>query len=98
MRNVVIFAIFLRYMCCPVFADDIQTCGDQGTDNRPNWCARPDGTGGLVQGKSECRKVSDTQFEYTHCSGSKKTYTGSSQCCAQSSQCPGAFYVAECVN
>ena len=98
MRGMVIFAIFIQYMCCPVFADDIQTCGDLGTDNRPNWCARPNGAGGLVQGKSECRKISDTQFEYTHCSGSKQTYTGDLQCCVESTQCPGAFYIAICVH
>ncbi len=96
MRAITVFAIL--YLCGPVFAQDIQTCGDLGTDNRPNWCARPNGQGGLVQGKSECRKISDTQYEYTHCSGSKQIYTGTSQCCVQSQQCPGAFYVADCVN
>lgn len=99
MRRIVIFWFLLQGICSPLLAEDIQTCGDLGTDNRPNWCARPDGSGGLDQGKSKCRKIDDTHFEYTHCSGSTKIYdTFSSPCCAESSECPGAFYIAECVN
>jgi hypothetical protein len=91
------FSFFVGLSSTSALGDEIQTCGDLGTDNRPNWCARPDGAGGISQGKSECLKITDTQYEYTHCSGSKKNYTFSNPCCVQSSQCPGAFYIAECV-
>ncbi|GJE72614.1 hypothetical protein CHKEEEPN_4171 [Methylorubrum podarium] len=74
----------------------IQTCGDLGTDNRPNWCARPTNDG-PIQGKSGCRRISDTKFEYIHCSGSAHEITGSSLCCLSSSQCPGATYVGDCL-
>ncbi|MBR1220679.1 hypothetical protein JQ557_21945 [Bradyrhizobium sp. U87765 SZCCT0131] len=97
MRRILALIVLIAWFGGPARADDIQTCGNQGTDNRPNWCARPNGAGGLVQGKSQCRKISDTQYEYTHCSGSTTVYTGNSQCCTQSTECPGAFYVADCV-
>lgn len=75
----------------------IVTCGDLGSDNRPNWCARPT-NGGPTQGKSGCRKIADTRFEYIHCSGSTREITGTDLCCLSSSQCPGATYVGTCVN
>ncbi len=100
MRKHVILAVFaLTLSCGAVHAQNIQTCGDLGTDNRPNWCARPNGSGGLTLGKSQCERLSDTQFRYTHCSGTpQRTYSGANQCCTQSTQCRGAFYVATCLN
>jgi hypothetical protein len=99
MKRMLVIAMAIQIPCYPIFADDVRTCGDLGDDNKANWCARPNGNGGLTQGKSECRRISDTQFEYTHCSGSKKTYTDIiAPCCIQSSECPGAFYIAECSN
>ncbi len=97
MGRALIFLLLFEMSGCPAVAAEIQTCGDLGTDNRPNWCARPDGAGGISQGKSECRKISETQYEYTHCNGSKKSFTFNTPCCVQSSQCPGAYYIAECV-
>lgn len=77
----------------------IETCGDLGVDNRPNWCPRPTGDGSFVQGKSECRRVSETSVEYTHCSGGPtEEYSGSDQCCIESRECPGALYAANCIN
>lgn len=75
----------------------IQTCGDLGTDNRANWCPRPT-TNGPIQGKSGCRKINDTRFEYIHCSGSTREITRTSLCCLSSSQCSGATYIGTCVN
>jgi hypothetical protein len=98
MKKGLALGFILQGLCSPLFAQDIQTCGDLGTDNRANWCARPNGTGGLAQGRSQCRKVNDMVYEYTHCSGLKKTYTEPNQCCSHSSLCPGAYAVAICVN
>jgi hypothetical protein len=46
-----------------------------------------------VQGKSGCRKIDDTNFEYTHCSGYTHVYTQNCQTCLESDVCPGAFYI-----
>lgn len=75
----------------------IKTCGDLGYNNTPNWCARPTNSD-PVQGKSQCKKITDNRYEYTHCAGGTREITGSSLCCLQSSECPGAYYVGECIN
>lgn len=78
---------------------EIVTCGNLDTDNRANWCAKPDGDGGFVQGKSQCRKISEDTAQYIHCSGSPTlTETHSDICCMESTTCPGAFVYARCVN
>ncbi|WP_141117958.1 hypothetical protein [Leisingera sp. JC1] len=98
-----LFSILLLF-ATPLVAEDamlvpIQTCGDLDTENQANWCPRPTGEGDFVQGKSECRRTSDTSVEYTHCSGAPVTeYTGDDQCCIESTTCAGAFYAAICVN
>ena len=98
------FFLTLLLFSSPILAEDtmsvpIETCGDLGTDNRPNWCPRATGEGDFIQGKSECRRTSDTSVEYTHCSGAPVTeYRGEDQCCIESRTCAGAFYAARCVN
>ena len=77
-------------------AQSPQFCGDQGTDNRPNWCQiKKDGT--WVQTKSTCEKISDTTYLYTSCGGVQSRQTGTDQCCKESPDCPGAYYVQTCV-
>ena len=77
-------------------------CGDQGKDNRPNWCGVKIGGVWTLQ-KSSCQKLGDGTFVYTHCSGSTLTIPDqqdgtSHSCCTESSECPGAYYVAQCLN
>jgi hypothetical protein len=96
------FVIFLL-LSSPVLSEDSlkkespapELCGSQDLDNRPNWCSKlVDET--WVQYKSQCKKVGDRSFIYKHCSGEEKEVSGS--CCMESTECPGAFYVAECID
>lgn len=45
-----ILSVYL-FSALPSYAQNIETCGDLGTDNRPNCCGRPDGQGGVTPGK-----------------------------------------------
>jgi hypothetical protein len=68
------------------------TCGDLSSDNRPNICQRKvDDT--WVTFKSSCTKISDTEYEYESCTGSKLRMTGDDLTCLASSDCPGATYI-----
>ena len=71
-------------------------CGNQDKDNRPNHCYVKQGEE-RIHKMSSCRVVSEGVCEYTHCRGEKKTIKSANCCCVESSDCPGAFYVAECI-
>ena len=72
---------------------DLELCGDQGEDNRPNWCNVPNEDGDLARNKSGCEEISATEFLYIHCSGKKTKYVGDNQWCRESDECPGAYYI-----
>jgi hypothetical protein len=89
--------IFGLVMHASASAQTPQFCRDQGNDNRPNWCqVLKDNT--WVQTKSTCKKISEGDFLFTSCSGVSSHQVGTDFCCIESSECPGAYYVAICVN
>lgn len=90
----VLCVLALALVAQPALA--LETCGNLGEDNRPNKCQKKVG-GTYVQSSSKCRKISDGVYEYEHCAGVKKTYSGAKLCCVESNECKGAFYVAECL-
>ena len=78
-------------------------CGDQGTDNRPNSCARLIG-GVWVLRHSKCTPNGDGTFTYTHCNGAptlqveSASGAGTHLCCQKSEQCPDARYIGSCLD
>lgn len=73
-----------------------RSCGNLGQDNRPNACARLVDGSWVIQ-RSKCTKLANGKYRYTHCSGVTLDMDGGDQCCEESDECPGSFYVARCL-
>ncbi|MEM9291059.1 MAG: hypothetical protein AAGD01_05215 [Acidobacteriota bacterium] len=72
------------------------TCGNQGTDNRPNHCYIKKGET-KVHRASSCQVLEPGRCQYTHCGGSTVVIEEDDCCCLDFDGCPGASYVGRCL-